>query len=107
MPLTRRVGQALFDRTVAPAVVLQRTRFVVFLHRFGERDQALGRVGTAVEQHVLDEFEQVSGNLFVDREHAGIDDAHVHAGLDGMIQKRRVHRFAHRHCCRGMRMKCC
>ena len=59
-------------------------------------DQALGGVGAPVEQHVLDQFEQIGGNLLVDGEHAGIDDAHVHAGLDGVIEKRRVHRFAHR-----------
>ena len=27
---------------------------------------------------------------------AGIDDAHVHAGLDGVIEEHRVHRLAHR-----------
>ena len=26
---------------------------------------------------------------------AGVDDAHIHAGADGVVQKRRVHRLAH------------
>ena len=58
--------------------------------------KSLGAVGAPVEQDILDQFEQVGGNLFVDTEHAGIDDAHVHAGFDRVIEKRRVHRFAHR-----------
>ncbi len=34
-------------------------------------------------------------NLFVDRQLAGVDDAHVQAGLDRVVQERRVHRLAH------------
>jgi molybdopterin converting factor small subunit len=34
--------------------------------------------------------------IVVHRHLAGIDDAHVHAGLDGVIEEHRVHRLAHR-----------
>ena len=35
-------------------------------------------------------------DLFVDGDLAGVDDAHVEAGLDGVVQKGRVHRLADR-----------
>ena len=61
----------------------------------GELDQPFGRIGAPVEQHVLDALEQVLRDVFVDHELPGIDDAHVHARLDRVIEERRVHRFAH------------
>ena len=63
--------------------------------RLGEIDEPLRRVGPAVEQHVLDALEQVFRDLLVDLQLAGVDDAHVEAGLDGVVEKRRVHRLAH------------
>ena len=62
----------------------------------GDREQALRRVGTAVEHHVLAGFAQLRIEIVVHRHLAGIDDAHVHAGLDGVIEEHRVHRLAHR-----------
>ena len=64
------------------------------LHRVGELHQPLGRVGTAIEDHVLDVLEQVLRDVLVDDELPGVDDAHVHAGLDRVEEERRVHRFA-------------
>ena len=49
--------------------------------------QPLGGVGTAVEQHILDAFAQRRGNVLIDGQLAGIDDAHIHARLDGVEQK--------------------
>jgi hypothetical protein len=40
-------------------------------------------------------FEQLRLDLLVDLEHAGVDDAHVHAGLDGVVEEGAVHRLAH------------
>ena len=54
----------------------------------------LGRVGPAVEDDVLDVLEQILRDVLVDDELAGVDDAHVHAGLDRVIQERRVNRLA-------------
>ena len=42
-----------------------------------------------------------------DHQLAGVDDAHVHAGLDGVIQKRRVNRLRGRRRCRGTRTTGC
>ncbi len=69
--------------------------------------QPLGRVGPAVEQHVLDELQQVLGDLLVDLEHAGVDDAHVEPGLDRVIEKRRVHGLAHDIVAAEAKTKCC
>ncbi len=63
---------------------------------FGERKQSLGRIAAAVEHDVLAGFAQLGIEIVIDRHLAGIDDAHIHAGLDGMVEEDRVHRFAHR-----------
>ena len=62
---------------------------------FGEREQPLGGVGTAVEHDVLAGLAQFRIEIVIDRDLAGIDDAHIHAGGDGVIEKHRVHRLAH------------
>ena len=59
-------------------------------------EQALGRVRAAVEDDVLARLAQLRLDRLVDRELAGVDDAHVHAGLDGVVEEHRVHRLAHR-----------
>ena len=64
------------------------------LQRFAVLHQALGRVGTAVQQHVLDQHLQLRLDLLIHLEHAGIHDAHVHARRDGVIKKRGVHGLA-------------
>ena len=57
--------------------------------------EAISGVRPSVEQHILHALEQFFVNLLVHLQHAGIHDAHVQAGLHGVIQKRRVHRLAH------------
>ena len=52
--------------------------------------------GAAVEHHVLAGLAQLRLEVVVDRHLPGIDDAHVHAGLDGVVEEHRVHRLAHR-----------
>ena len=49
----------------------------------------------AVEHHVLDALTQLRVEVVVDADHPGVDDAHVHAGLDGVVQKHRVNGLAH------------
>ena len=92
-----RVGDALVDRPLAPVEVLRlgflRAGAAVAL---GDRQQPLGRVGAAVEDDVLARLAQLRLDRLVDRELAGVDDAHVHAGLDRVIEEHRVHRLAHR-----------
>src|SRR3546814_8754942 len=55
----------------------------------------LGGVLAAVEDDVLDVLAQLGVELVVDRHRAGVDDSHVHAGLDGVVQEHRVDRLAH------------
>ena len=50
------------------------------------RQQPLGRVGAAIEHDVFAGLAQLRADRLVDRELAGVDDAHVHAGLDRVIQ---------------------
>ena len=58
-------------------------------------DEAIGGVWPSVEQHILHVLEQFFVDLLIHLQHAGIYDAHVQAGLHGVIQKRRVHRLSH------------
>src|SRR5260221_1219855 len=88
------VAEALFNRALTPGV-FKHLGLVFLFYRLGEFNQPLGGIGTAVEQNVLNQFQQVFRNFLIDGELAGIDDAYVHARLDGMVEKRRVHRFAH------------
>ena len=61
----------------------------------GEAQQALGGVGAAIEDHVLGEVAKLGVELLVHAELAGVDDAHVHARGDGVVQERRVHGLAY------------
>ena len=89
----QRVRQSLFDRSSAPREIELLLRAGPF-HRLGKLHQTFGRVRTPVEDHVLDVLEQVFGNVLVDNELTGVDDAHVHAGIDRVKQERGVHRLA-------------
>ena len=92
--LHERVRQPLLQGATPPRVFFH-CSLLFCLYGFRERQQTFGGVGTPVEQYVLDQIQQVLGNLFVDRELAGVHDGHVQAGLNRAIQKRGVHRFAH------------
>ena len=59
----------------------------------GEIGQSLGGIGPAVEEHVFHAFEQLFWDFFIDFYHTGIDDAHIHARLYGVVEKSGVHRF--------------
>jgi hypothetical protein len=52
-------------------------------------------VASACEDHVLDALAQLRVDFRVDRELAGVDDAHVHARADRVVEEHRVHRLAH------------
>ena len=70
------------------------------LEALGDLQHALGRRAAglrhAVEHDILAGLAQLRVDRFVDGELAGIDDAHVHAALDGMVEEHRVHGLAHR-----------
>ena len=90
----QRVAEALLDRRLAPREIRLALRAGA-LDRVGQLHEPLGGVGPPVEDHVLDVLEQRLADVLVDDQLAGVDDAHVHAGLDGVEQERRVHRLAH------------
>ena len=93
----QRVLEPLLDRPLAPGeVALARLAAARALEALGEVQQPLGRVRAAVQHHVLAGLAQLGLDRVVDRELAGVDDAHVHAGVDGVVEEDRVHRLAHR-----------
>ena len=63
---------------------------------FGEREQPFGRIAAPVKRNVFARRSQFRIEVVIDRHLAGIDDAHVHSGGDGVIEKDRVHRLAYR-----------
>ena len=46
--------------------------------------------------HIFDPLAQVCGNFLVNRQLTGVDDPHIHARLDRVVEEHRVHRLAHR-----------
>ena len=95
--LDQRVREAFLHGAAAPGVVFlfRLIAGLLGLEGFSDFHEALGGVGTAVEQHVFHALQQVLGNIFVDGEHARVDDAHIHPGADRMVEKGGVHRLAH------------
>ncbi len=61
----------------------------------GEVHQPFGGVLPAVEDDVLHQLQQVLGNVVVQDQLAGVDDAHVEAGLGGVEEESGVHRLPH------------
>ena len=63
--------------------------------RLGERDEVLGGVVVAVEDHRVAGGAKLGLDLVIDVELAGVDDRHVEPGGDGVIEEHAVHRAAH------------
>ena len=61
---------------------------------FGERQQSLGGVRPPVEDDILASLAQFRLDFGVDRKLARVDDSHIHAGGDGVIEKDRMHGLA-------------
>ena len=78
-----------FDRAVAP-LQIQLGLPRAALDRRGELHHPLGRVGAPIEDDVLDMLEQLARDVFVDDQLPRVDDAHVEARLDRVIQEGRV-----------------
>ncbi|OPZ09737.1 MAG: hypothetical protein BWZ08_00202 [candidate division BRC1 bacterium ADurb.BinA292] len=94
-PLDQGVLQPFVDRQRAPGLgFLLRFAGAFGLDAVGKLDQPFGGVGAAVEQDVLDPFEQFLVDLFIHFDHAGVDDGHVEAGLARMVEEGGVHRLA-------------
>src|SRR5262249_24548622 len=92
-PVYQGVLEPLLDRGLAPGRCL-RGGLLFLLDGFGELGEAVGRIRPAVEQDILYPLEQVLRDLLVDAELAGVDDAHIEPGMDGMVKEGGVHGFA-------------
>ena len=87
------MAQARCHIFLTPFLVNRSLLFFDALKLFRVIDQPIGRIGPAIEKHILHVLEQFLVDLFIDLQHAGIDDAHVQPGPHGVIEKRRVHRL--------------
>ena len=94
--LDERMLQPLVDRPLAPGEVGLLARRGAALVALGRLEQPFRRVGPPVEHHVLGEFAKLRIDVVIDRQCPGVDDAHVHAGGDRVIEEHRMHRGAHR-----------
>ena len=92
----QRVGEPLLHRPFAPGEIGFLGLLLLAAEFFRQRQQPLGCAGIAVEDDVLAGLAQFGVDVVIDDHLPGIDDAHVHAGLDGVIQEHRVHGLAHR-----------
>ena len=89
------VLHSLLNRPLAPGQIFFLGLAALAAIALGNFQQAVGAVVTAIEHHVLNQLFQFRIDLVVDHELAGVDDAHVHAGLDGVVQEHRVDGFTH------------
>ena len=87
--------EPLFHRLLAPGLIRFGSHAALPFDRFGVLNEPLGRVGPAIENDVFDQLLELRLDLFVNRELAGVDDAHVETGLDRVVQEHCVHCFAH------------
>jgi hypothetical protein len=94
--LDQRVLEPFHRRRVAPGDVVLGLLRAAALVRLRDLDQPLGGIGTAVQDHVLDALAQLRLDVLVHRQSAGVDDAHVHAGLARVVQEHGVDRLADR-----------
>ncbi len=88
---------ALLDLPATPLeVLLLLTAGAVALVLVGDIEQPLGAVITAIEHHILDGFAQLFRQVVIDRQLAGVDDAHGEPCANRVVEKYRVDRLAHR-----------
>src|SRR5690606_16714542 len=93
--LDQSVFQALVHRQRTPFLVLDFLGRTVTLVFVGDGQQRLGGTVVTVEHHVLDRIAQLFGNLVVDLQLTGVDDAHGQAVLDRVVEEYRVDCLAH------------
>ena len=84
------------DRLFAPGEIFLRPLHPRTLVAFGEREQSFSGVRPPVEDDILAGLAEFRLDFGIDRELARVDDAHVHAGGDRVIEKYRMHGLAHR-----------
>jgi len=85
--------QPFVDALGAPGVVLL-PALAASCDLAGKGDESIGGIGAPVEQQIFHMLEQFGGDLVVDRQLPGVDDAHIHAGADRVVEEGRVHRLS-------------
>ena len=93
--LDQSMREPLADRPAAPLGGLLLGHCVGTAKALGERDQVLGGIVVAIEDHRVASGAKLGLDLVVDVKLAGVDDRHVEPGGDGMIEEHAVHRAAH------------
>src|SRR5690606_21462545 len=63
---------------------------------FRQGEHALGAVVAAVKHHVFHRIAQFSGQVVINRQLSGVNDAHVHTVADGVIEEHGVNGFTYR-----------
>ena len=87
--------KTFLDRAVAPLFGFLFSRGLArALQCFAVFHEAFGRIRSTVQQHIFNQQLQLGLDLFVNFEHSGIHNAHVHTGTDGVIQKSGMNCFA-------------
>ena len=94
----QRIFQPLYHVPAAPFRLLLVLGAVAFTGAIllRQRQQTLGAVVAAVKDNVLYRLAQLGGQIVVNRQLTGVDDAHIHAVANGVIEKHRVDGFAYR-----------
>ncbi|CCJ90122.1 hypothetical protein BN132_2050 [Cronobacter turicensis 564] len=94
----QRIFEAFFDIPRAPLGLLSVSGAVRFAAAvfFGKRQQPLGAVVTAVKDDVFHRVAQFGGQIVVNRQLSGVNDAHVHAVADGVVEEHGVDRLTNR-----------
>ncbi len=93
----KRVFNTFADSPLAPCeIAFARLLASRALIAFCQIEQAFRCIIAPVEHHVFAGLTQFRINRFVNRELTRIDDAHIHADLNGVIEEHRMHGLAHR-----------
>ena len=94
--LDQGVRQALGHRPGAPLQILLLYGGAVPTVVVGNGQQPLGGVLAAIEDYIFHAVPQLLRQVVIDGQLAGVDDAHVHARLDGVVEENGVDGLAHR-----------
>ena len=92
--LDQGVRDPFADREAAPLGCLGVLGLLRLVEPFRDFQKPLGRILATVQDDVLDPVPQLGVDRVVGHQRAGVDDAHVQAGLDGVEQEHRVDRLA-------------
>ena len=66
------------------------------LHRRSILQQSVGSILPSVQHHILCQLQQLWFHGGIDLQQSGIDNPHIHACLNGVIEEHRVHRLPDR-----------